>query len=169
MQKLKIFLGIVMLVVVTISCRISYSFSGASISPDVKTYSVYDFTNRARIVNPALSDYVAEKLKDKFTRQTSLDYATDGGDLEFEGTITGYDVKPMSITKENNAAQNRLTVTINVKFTNNKNHEQDFETDFSAYFDFSSEEILSDVEDALVEEIVKQIIEDIFNKSVANW
>jgi hypothetical protein len=151
------------------SCSIKYSFTGASVSPDVKSYSIYNFSNRARLVNPTLTDYLVEQLRDKFTRQTSLDYKNDGGDLEFEGSITGYDVQPISIKSDDQAAGNRLTIKINVKFTNNKNHEQDFETEFSAYSDFSSDLILSDVEDSLVEEIVKQIIEDIFNKSVANW
>jgi len=151
------------------SCKVSYSFTGASVSPDVKSYSIYNFTNRARLVNPTLVDYFADQLRDKFTRQTSLDYRTDGGDLEFEGSITEYDVKPISIKSDDTAASNRLTIKINVKFTNNKNHEQDFETEFSYYSDFDSSEILSDVEDALVEEIIKKIIEDVFNKSVANW
>lgn len=151
------------------SCSISYSFTGASVSPDVKSYTIYNFTNRSRLVNPTLTDYFVEQLRDKFTRQTSLDYKNDGGDLEFEGSITGYDVTPISIKSNDTAAQNRLTIKINVKFTNNKNHEQDFETEFSYYSDFDSTVILSDVEDTLVEEIVKKIIEDVFNKSVANW
>ncbi|HPR31788.1 MAG TPA: LptE family protein [Prolixibacteraceae bacterium] len=151
------------------ACTISYSFTGASISPSVKSFSVYDFPNRAPLVNPTLSDYFAEQLRDKFTRQTSLEYAPDGGDLEFEGQITGYDVQPISIRSDDQAAENRLTVRIKVKFTNKQDPTQDFETDFSAYADFSSELILSDVEDSLMEEIVKQITEDVFNKSVANW
>lgn len=159
---------IFLLTFVAVSCTVSYSFTGASISPNVKTYTIYDFVDRVR-QNPTLSDYVTEQLKDKFTRQTSLSYANDGGDLEFEGTITGYDVKPISVQSGDVAAQNRLTVKMSVKFTNNKDHDQDFDTDFSAYADFNSDNNLSDVEDDLVQEIVKQIISDIFNKSVANW
>lgn len=169
MTKISKLLLVIVACIAFTACKISYSFSGASISPDVKTYSVYDFSNRARIINPTLTDYVAERLKEKFTRQTSLGYATENGDLEFEGTITGYDVKPMAIKSNDQAAQNRLTIQISVKFTNNKNHDQDFETEFSAFADFDSDLILSDVEEALVETIVKQIVDDIFNKSVANW
>ena len=150
-------------------CKISYSFTGASISPLVKTYTVEGFPNRAKQINPTLSDYLAEELRDKFTHQTSLDYANNGGDLEFGGSITGYDVKPISVTSSDEAAQNRLTVKINVKFTNNLDHDQDFENEFSAYADFDSDLNLSDVEDDLVEEIITQIVDDIFNKSVANW
>ena len=159
---------ILLLAFVAVSCTVSYSFTGASISPDVKTYTIYDFVDRVR-QNPTLSDYVTEQLKDKFTRQTSLSYANDGGDLEFEGTITGYDVKPISVQSGDVAAQNRLTVKISVKFTNNKDHDQDFDSEFSAYADFDSDNNLADVEDDLVQEITKQIISDIFNKSVANW
>jgi hypothetical protein len=151
------------------SCSVSYSFTGASVSPDVKSYTIYNFTNRARLVNPTLTDYFVEQLRDKFTRQTSLDYKSEGGDLEFEGSITGYDVQPIAIKSDDQAAANRLTIKINVKFTNNKNHEQDFETEFFYYSDFESSVILSDVEDTLIEDIVKKIIEEIFNKSVANW
>lgn len=157
-----------MLAFIAVSCSVSYSFTGASISPNVKTYTIYDFVDHVR-QNPTLSDYVTEQLKDKFTRQTSLSYAKDGGDLEFEGTITGYDVKPISVQSGDVAAQNRLTIKMKVKFTNNKDHDQDFESDFSAYADFDSDNNLADVEDDLVQEISKQIIDDIFNKSVANW
>ncbi len=170
MQKsILILLTTLFVSLVYVSCKISYSFSGASISPEVKTYSVYDIPNRARIVNPTLSDYISEQLRNKFTRQTSLEYLKENGDLEFEATITGYDVKPMAIKSGDEAAQNRLTIQLKVKFTNNKNHEQDFETEFSAYSDFDSDLLLSDVEDTLVETIVKQIVEDVFNKAIANW
>jgi hypothetical protein len=151
------------------ACTIKYSFTGASISPMVKTYTVYDFTNRAQLVNPTLTDYMAEKLRDKFTRQTSLNYLNDGGDLEFEGTITAYDVKPISVRTGDIASENRLTIKINVKYTNNLDPDGDFETEFSAYANFSSNMLLSDVEDELIEIITTQIVDDIFNQSVANW
>lgn len=157
------------LIAVLSACSIKYSFTGASISPLVKTYTIYDFPNRARSINPTLSDYFVEQLRDKFTRQTNLDYHNDGGDLEFEGSITGYDIKPISVQEGDITTQNRLTITLNVTFRNNQDPEQNFETDFSAFSDFSSEFNIADVEDELVETIVKQIIEDIYNKSVANW
>jgi HSP20 family molecular chaperone IbpA len=169
MKHIKIALFFCLIIITSNSCSIKYSFTGASVSPDVKSYTIYNFTNRARLVNPTLTDYFAEQLREKFTRQTSLDYKEEGGDLEFEGSVTGYDVQPIDIKSNDQAAANRLTIRINVKFTNNKNHEQDFETEFSYYSDFDSNVILSDVETTLVEEIVKKIVEDIFNKSVANW
>ncbi|MDA3879206.1 MAG: LPS assembly lipoprotein LptE [Prolixibacteraceae bacterium] len=160
---------VILLLFVLGACSIKYSFTGASISPLVKTYTIYDFPNRARMINPTLSDYFVEQLSDKFTRQTSLDYQNDGGDLEFEGTITGYDIQPISVQEGDVTALNRLTIQIKVTFRNNQDPEQDFETEFSAYDDFSSEFNISDVEDELVEAIVKQIIDEIYNKSVANW
>ncbi|MFA9392467.1 MAG: LPS assembly lipoprotein LptE [Prolixibacteraceae bacterium] len=166
-KPLQIISGII-LMVLAVACTVSYSFTGASISPSVKTYTIYDFGDRLR-QNPNLTDFLVEQMKDKFTRQTSLKYASDGGDLEFEGTIVGYDVKPISVQTNDVASQNRLTVRVSVQFTNNQEHDQDFDTEFSAYADFNSDNNFSDVEDELVEAIVTQIVSDVFNKSVANW
>lgn len=171
MFKRKIlFLATVLLIISTVnSCKVSYSFTGASISPDVKTFSVYYFPNRARLVNPMLSQTFTESLREKLQRQTSLNELAEGGDLIFEGQITGYDVRPMSIQKEDMAALNRLTVTITVKYTNNKNTDQNIERSFSAFEDFDSTSSLSDVEDGLVPEIIGKLTEDIFNATLANW
>jgi hypothetical protein len=151
------------------SCKISYSFTGANISPDVKTFSVYYFPNRADLVNATLSQEFTEALRDKLQRQTSLDELEENGDLEFEGYIDRYEVRPMSIQKEDQAALNRLTISINVKYTNNKNPEENQEKTFSAFEDFDSNLLLSDVEDGLVPEIINKINEDIFNSTIANW
>jgi hypothetical protein len=151
------------------SCKISYSFTGANISPDVKTYSVYYFPNRADLVNATLSQEFTEALRERLQRQTSLDELQENGDLEFEGYIDRYEVRPMSIQKEDQAALNRLTITINVKYTNNKDPEQNVEKTFSAFEDFDSGLLLSDVEDGLVPEIIEKINEDIFNATIANW
>lgn len=150
-------------------CKVSYSFTGASIDPSVKTFTVYYMPNRARLVNPNLSQQLTEALQDKLTRQTSLNLLDQDGDLEFQGTITGYDVKPMNIKQGDTAAQNRLTVTVKMKFTNNKNHDDDWEKTFSAYYDFDATNLLSDVEDSIMEEILDQLTDDIFNASIANW
>jgi len=151
------------------SCKISYSFTGANISPDVKTFSVYYFPNRARLVNPTLSQMFTEALREKMQRQTSLNELGENGDLIFEGQITGYDVRPMAIQKEDMAALNRLTISVNLKYTNNKDPEQNIERTFSAFEDFDSTSSLSDVEDGLVPEIIKKLTEDIFNQTLANW
>jgi hypothetical protein len=151
------------------SCKVSYSFTGANISADVKTFSVYYFPNRAKLINPTLSTDITEKLKDKMLKQTSLKETTENGDLVFEGQITDYEVRPMAIQKEDVAAQNRLTVAVRLKYTNNKDHEQDFDRSFSAFEDFSSSMSLNDVESSIVPEIIEKLMEDIFNATIANW
>lgn len=150
-------------------CKINYSFTGVNLSPQVKTYSVYYFPNRARLVNPNLSQQFTEDLRDKLQRQTSLNEIQDNGDLIFEGQIENYDVRPMSIQKDDLAAQNRLTITVRLKYTDNIDPDNSFERSFTAYEDFDSTSSLSDVEDGLVPEITEKLLEDIFNATVANW
>ncbi|MDD2380288.1 MAG: LptE family protein [Mariniphaga sp.] len=169
-KKLILFVAMAMLLAgVAPSCKISYSFTGANISPAVKTYSVYYFPNRAPLINPTLSQTFTEALREKLQRQTSLNELAENGDLIFEGQITGYEVRPMSIQKDDLAALNRLTITINVKYTNNIDPDQSLEQSFSAFEDFDSTSSLSDVEDGLVPEILNKITEDIFNATLANW
>jgi len=127
------------------------------------------FPNRAKLVNPNLSQQFTDGLQDKLVKQTSLNQLRDGGDLEFSGQITEYDVKPMNIQQGDIAAQNRLTITVKVKFTNNKDHEQNWEKTFSAYGDFDSNNSLNMAEESLVPEIITKLTDDIFNASIANW
>lgn len=173
LNKLKFLFTLTFILVLSVpafqGCKISYSFTGASISPAVKTFTVYYIPNRARLVNPNLSQQLTEALQDKLTRQTSLTMLEDSGDLEFEGQITGYDIRPMNIKEGDTAAQNRLTVTVKIKYTNNKNHDDDWDKSFSSYVDYDSTQLLSDVEDSLMEEVLEQLTDDIFNASIANW
>jgi len=173
LKLLSVFAGILILSALVSACKIGYSFTGASISPEVKTVFIDFFTNRARVVNPMLSQTFTEKMKDKFVNETGLSMDREQGDLEFGGEITGYDVRPLSVQQSDQgrdfASMNRLTVTVKVVFTNNKDHEQDFNTSFSAYYDWESTRSLNDVENDAVDVIVEQLVDDIFNKSVANW
>ena len=123
---------LVALVFLLPACKMSYSFTGANLSPLVKTYTVYYFPNRARLVNPTLSQTFTEDLREKLRRQTSLNEIQENGDIEFEGQITGYEVRPMSIQKEDLAAKNRLTISVKLKYTNNKSPEENFDKNFSA-------------------------------------
>ena len=171
-STLQILLSVVFVALIFTACKITYSFTGASIAPNVKTFSVYYFPNRAKLVNPNLSQLLTQGpdgLENKLIKQTSLNQIKENGDLEFSGQITEYDVKPMNISQGDLAAQNRLTISIKVKYTNNKDHEQDWEKTFTEYEDFDSNRSLSDAEDALVTEIIKKLADDIFNASVANW
>lgn len=150
-------------------CKMTYSFTGANLSPEIRTFSVYYFPNRARLVNPTLSQVFTEDLREKLQRQTSLNEISEDGDIEYEGQITGYEVRPMSIQKQDLAAQTRLTITVKVKFSNSKEPDSDFERTFTAFEDFDSGLSISDVEDDLTLEIVKKLNEDIFNATIANW
>ena len=151
------------------SCRITYSFTGASLTPEMKTISVAFFPNRAPIVNPSLSQELTEKLKDKFISQTSLNMISEGGDLQFEGEIVGYDTRPMAITGDERAALNRFTITVKVKFTNLVDQTKNYESNFMAYEDYDSSKGLDAVEGELVPLILEKIIDDVFNRAVVNW
>lgn len=150
------------------SCGI-YSFTGTSIQPDVKTVTINYFEYTALRVNPSLSNDLTDAMKEKFRKLTRLEQVETDGDLELTGEVTGYDVKAQAVTADEVAAQNRLTITVKVSFTNRKYPEDDFEKSFSAYADYDSMNSLDAVESSLCEEIIEKLIEDIFNASVANW
>ena len=156
-------------VVIFTSCKISYSFSGASISPDAETVSISYFQNRAPIVQPGLSQYVTDALIDKCKGQTRLDFVNGNGDVNFEGEITGYNTQPRAVAADARAASNRFTITVKVKFTNAIEPEYSFEQTFSGYEDYDSSLNLSDVENELSDTIIEKIIEDIFNAAFVNW
>jgi hypothetical protein len=158
-----------LLALLTASCSIKYSFSGASISPESKTFSVQFFPNLAPLVNPTLSAAFTDALSVKFLTGTRLSAVDIDGDLSFEGEITGYAVTPQAITAGEVAAQNRLTITAHVKFANAQDPAQKFDKAFSQYEDYDSQRNLADVEGELVEAIIKKLVEDIFNAAVANW
>lgn len=151
------------------SCGI-YSFSGSSIDyTSVKTITINYFEYKALKVNPSLSNDLTEALRDQFRKQTRLEQVEMDGDLEIEGEITGYDVRATAVTANEVASQNRLTVTVKIKFTNRKDSSQDVEKSFSQYADYDSTNSLDAVESALCEEIVEKLCDDIFNATVAQW
>ncbi len=147
----------------------SYSFTGASISPEVKTISIDNFPNKAMLVVPTLSRSFTEALKNYFTSQTNLILVERNGDLNLEGSITGYSVQPQAISGNEVAQLNRLTITVKVNFTNKFDEKQNFESNFSRYVDYSSSQNLVSVQDDLIAEINEQLVQDIFNKAVVNW
>jgi len=168
-QKLFILkLTSILLVLLISSCSINYSFTGASISPDIKTISIDYFPNRALMVNPNLSQTFTEKLKDTFIGQTNLDLVKEDGDLQFSGSIVDYRTSPVAITGDM-ASQTRLTITVEVSFENTKEPEKSFTKKFSQYEDYPSDQSLDAVQDQLVNEIVDKLTNDIFNASVSNW
>ncbi len=151
------------------SCGI-YSFTGTNIAPDVKTVTVNYFEYLAPKVNPSLSNQLTEAMQEKFIKLTKLELVDIDGDLEIIGSVTGYDVKAASVTANEQVAQNRLTVTVKVDFVNRKYPEESLENkSFSAYQDFDATQSIDAVEATLCEDIVEQLVEDIFNGTVANW
>lgn len=150
-------------------CKITYSFSGVNISPDVQTYSVDYFPNRAPIVQAQLSQLFTDALMDKIQSNTSLNLSNEGGDVQFSGEITGYETRPTAITSQETAARNRFTITVRVKYTNAVEPELDYDTSFSRYEDYDASRNLTDVENELIELIVENLIEDIFNRAFVSW
>ena len=147
----------------------SYSFTGASISPEIKTVQIDFFPNKASIVQPSLSQTFTEKLRDRFVSQTNLELVTERGDLVFEGAITDYFAQPKAIQGTDQAALNRLTITIRVKYTNKQDDTKNFESVFSRYADYSANQNLAAIEIELIDIISEQLVTDIFNRSVVNW
>ncbi len=150
-------------------CSVNYSMTGASISPDVKTVSIQNFPNYAPLVQPQLSQTFTEKLKNKFVSSTTLSFQRNGGDLNFEGSITNYSTQPVAIQGNETAAQNRLSITILVKFTNLNDEKQNFEQSFTRYADYDSRLQISSLETKLIDQITELIVDDVFNQSVRNW
>jgi hypothetical protein len=151
------------------ACKVSYSFSGVNISPEVQTYEVQYFQNRAPIVQAQLSQLFTEALQDKIQNNTGLDLTTSGGDVQFSGEITGYDTRPTAITGDETAARNRLTITVRVKYTNAVEPDLDYDSSFSRYEDYDASQNLTDVENDLIDLIVEDLVEDIFNKAFISW
>lgn len=165
MRKILILLAFIPLIC---GCGI-YSFSGTSIAPDVQSISVMTIQNRAMRVNPSLSNLLTEELKEKYRRLTKLRLDPDNGDLIVEGDITSYETTALAVTTQEIASQNRLTITVKIKYTNIKHPEESFEKSFAAFEDYASTMSLDAVESSLVDSIVEKIVDLIFNDTVANW
>jgi hypothetical protein len=150
------------------SC-IRLTFSGASIPEGAKTFSVSYFVNNASLVNPSLSQLITDKLRERIQSQTSLIMVNDNADLTFEGEITNYIVQPAALQANDVASLNQLTITINVKYSNKIDEKQSFSQQFSRYQQFSSTVSFSSVESSLVEQIVNDLVDDIFNRAFINW
>ena len=161
-------LSILSVACLVISCGI-YSFTGTSIQADVNTITIPYVEYKALRVNPSLSNDLTEALQDKFRKLTRLEQVDVDGDLELVCEITGYDVKATAVTADEQASQNRLTVSVKVEFTNRKYPEDDVSKSFSAYEDFDATLSLDAVEGTLCETIIDKLVEDIFNATVAQW
>lgn len=150
------------------SCGV-YSFTGASIPPEAKTVSVQFFPNRAQLIEPTLSPVFTDILRDKFTGQTNLEMVERNGDLAIEGEITDYKISPVAIQADQTAAQNRLSITVNARFSNKFEPDKDFEQKFTQFFDYNSTDDLNSIKSTLIDELSENLAQDIFDKAVINW
>ena len=150
------------------SCKV-YSFTGASVSPDIKSVSVQNFGNQSENGNTAINQNLTDQLKDKFISETNLKIVSNGGDIEFKGTITGYSIRGQAPTADQTTAINRLTITVKVDYTNLVDGKENWSLTFSRYQDYESTKTLAEVEQELYTEINSQLVEDIFNKAFVNW
>lgn len=148
---------------------IKYSLSGASIPPAAKTFSVAYFPNNATMVAPILSSTMTDALVDMFSRRTRLTQVDEGGDFAFEGEIINYTSVTASVSSNDYALQNRLTITVKVRFTNAVDEKASWNRTFSAYEDYDSTKLLTEVEGDLIPQIVDKIVTDIFQASASNW
>ena len=167
-SKVLSFCGTLLLLLV--SCSISYKFNGANINyQTTHSISIADFPNNAPLVNPTLSNNLSEGIRDLYQRQTRLQILRKGGDLELEGEIVGYDISQGAIGADSYASESKLTIRVNVHFTNNINPEDSFDKTYSASQTFDASRLLTDVQDELCAIIIQEIAENIYNDTVAKW
>ena len=172
MKRVVIFAVAAAVALLAVGCgyKVTYNLSGGSIPPEAKTFSVAYFPNNAPMVAPTLSNVLTEGLRDKFSRQTRLQQVEEGGDFAFEGEITNYSSTTSSVSSGDYALQNRLTITVRVNFQNNVDQTQSFNNrSFSSYADYDSSQLLLDVQDQLIEEIVEDLVNDIYMAAAGNW
>ena len=157
--------------VAAVSCSISYKMNGAALDYSIyKTISISEFPIRAALVYPPLQQTFENKMIDMVTRQTRLRVIdSNNSDLRIEGEITGYSLSPQAVNDNAYASQTRLTITVRVKFINSKDSNQDVDQSFSAYRDFSSDQMLTDVQDELCSQISDELANLIFNATLGNW
>ncbi len=167
LKKIALFVALMFIVA---SCRVSYTFRTASINYDLtKTLMLAHFVNQAPLVYPPLEQRFNESLKDMFTRNTRLQLVNQNGDMEIEGEIVGYQLTPLAVQEDAFASETRLTMTVRMRFTNNKVDGQDKEETISANRNFASDVPFDNVQDQLVDELIKEIVDQLFNTTMANW
>ena len=152
------------------SCTVSYKFNGSSIDySKTKTIQIADFPIRSNYVWGPMGPIFNNQLKDQFANHTKLIQVKRNGDLRIDGEISRYEQRNKSVSSEGYSAQTELTMTVNVRFTNNANHAEDFEKQFSSSATYETTQSLNSVQEELVTQMVKDITDQIFNATVANW
>lgn len=163
-------IGIILVMGTTAACSVSYKFNGASIDyTKTKTIQLADFPIRSPYVWGPMGPMFNNELKDKFASNTQLRQVSRNGDLKIEGEITQYSQRNKSVSAEGYSAQTELSITVNVRFTNTKNHNEDFERQFTSAKTYDTTQSLASVQEELVTQMVKDLVDQIFNATVANW
>jgi hypothetical protein len=157
------------LALLSAGCCVKYTFKGANLPKEVKTFSVSYIENKASLVAPQLSNVLTEKLKNKLTNETSLKSVTGKGDLQFSGYISSYQVTNAAQQGNNTVAANRLTITVDITCTNLQDTMLNFKQQFSNFGDFPGTQPLNAVEGKLINDISDLLVQEIFNKAVINW
>ena len=169
MKSIK-YISLLLLIFVVSSCRISYSFRTASIDYDLtKTLTIGRFINQAPLVYPPLEQRFNESMIDMFTRNTKLQLVDQNGDMEIEGEIVGYQLTPLAVQEDAFASETRLTMTVRMRFRNNKTDAPQMEETISANRTFSSNTVFDSVQDQLINDLIDEIVDQIFNATMANW
>jgi hypothetical protein len=150
------------------ACSITYSSQGGRLNYElVKTITIHEFPNRTPNY-PLLSQVLDQALRRRYIEQTRLTPVNNNGDIEIEGEVTGYNIQGMAV-KDNYESLTRLTITVRVKYTNHKEANTDVDQTFSAFQEFSATQSINDVQDNLVTQIVDELVDKIYNETVANW
>jgi hypothetical protein len=149
-------------------CSVKYNFTGAG-KLDAKTFQVNFFQNQSAIVEPGIDRTFTQQLQNVIVNQTNLDLVSSGGELVYEGEIVDYRISPMAATSNQQSAQNRMVITINVRYINTKNENDNFEKRFSHFYDFPANTLPQTILNPALEEIYGRITQDIFNTSLAKW
>ena len=156
------------LLLITSSCGF-YTFSGASISPEIKNIKISYFINEAENFKANLDRDITQKLTDFIIEQTDLSVNNDNYEIEINGKITSYDITPISISSNDFANQNRLSISVNIDFKNYINEKENYNQKFTRYVDYKSDQNLEEIESELNDQIIEEICIDIFNKTFVNW
>lgn len=169
MIKFLRYAGLFLIIIFLHGCKIKFTFTGASISPELNTFSVSTFQNNASLINPILAQVLTEKLRNKISSQTRLKLVNSGGDIHFEGEIVGYTLQPVAIQSNETAQLTQLTITIFVRYYNKKDETQNYETRFSRFQQFPANQNFSAIENELIEYITDELVDDIYRKTFVNW
>ncbi len=157
------------LIALVISCKVNYSFSGINISKDIKTYEVDYIPNNAPLVEPGLNEDFRNMLIDRIDRQTGLTQVKNNGDIVFQGEIVDYKIEPAALSAGQTAAMNRLTIGIKIDYINQKNPDDNISKRYSWYYDYPASTSINDIKAQAHEEILKTILDNLFNDTLAKW